>query len=318
MRTIDVCAAIDLGGTNTGVGLVDRKGQIYRQASIPTDAPAGAAKLFRRLAELINVWLTDSEPQFNLLGIGAGAPNGNYYNGKIEQPPNLGWDDVVVPDLVQRFFDVPVAITNDANAAALGEMNFGAAQEMKYFIEITLGTGLGSGLVVNGALIYGHDGHAGELGHTIAVPGGRQCNCGRRGCLETYASANGLVRTAIELLNEMSGPSPLREIPSEALTAAKISEFALNGDKIALRTYDFTAEILARALADAVAYLSPEAIIFFGGLVKAGALLFVPLRRYFEQDLLNVYRGKVKLLPSSLPEGKAAILGAAALIWNEL
>lgn len=318
MSLIDICVGIDLGGTNTVVGFVGREGQIYYQSSLPTEAANGAENLFNRLAELVTERLNESSTQFNLLGIGIGAPNGNYYNGKIEQPPNLGWDDVSVQDLLGRYFDVPIVITNDANAAALGEMKFGAAQGMKDFIEITLGTGLGSGLVVNGALVYGHDGHAGELGHTIVVPGGRLCNCGRRGCLETYVSANGLVRTTRELLAGMSGHSSLQNIPSEALTAAKISESALQGDNIALQAYDYTAEILARSMANAVAYLSPEAIIFFGGLVKAGDLLFAPLRRYFKRDLLEIYQGKVQLLPSALPEGKAAILGAAALIWNEL
>ncbi|MFN3694212.1 MAG: ROK family protein, partial [Ignavibacterium sp.] len=219
---------------------------------------------------------------------------------------------------LKKFSDVPVALTNDANAAALGEMYYGAAKGMKDFIVITLGTGLGSGIVVNGNLIYGHDGFAGEIGHTIYDPQGRQCGCGRKGCLETYASAPGIKRTVMELIAKTNLKSRLRTVSFENLDAKLITELALEGDMLALEAFDFTARVLGIKLADAVAHTSPEAIILFGGLSNAGDLLLVPTKKYLEENVFHVFRNKVKILKSELSEGKSAVLGAAALIWHEL
>jgi glucokinase len=255
---------------------------------------------------------------YEIVGIGIGAPNANYYKKTIEYPPNLNWGYVEVENYIRRYFLQPVALTNDANAAALGEMYYGVAKGMKDFIVITLGTGLGSGIVVNGNLVYGHDGFAGEIGHTVAVPDGRQCGCGKRGCLETYASAPGIKRTCFELLAKYNYSSNLRKIIFEDLDAKMITEAALQGDKIALEAFDYTAKLLGMKLADAVAHTSPEAIILFGGLANAGDLLLIPTKKYMEENLFHVFRNKVKILKSELNEGKSAVLGAAALIWHEI
>ncbi len=314
----EVYLGIDIGGTNTVFGLVDRQGKVFSKKIIATQADKGSSALFRRIFEELEHFLDDSGMSFQILGVGVGAPNGNYYNGTIENPPNLGWKNVDVVRSVQQFLNVPVRVTNDANAAALGEMRFGAAQNMKNFIEVTLGTGLGSGIVVDGNVLYGSDGTAGEMGHITAIPDGRKCNCGRRGCLETYCSAEGLRRTVIELQAEMNGTSSLRDISYNDLTAKQIFQFALQGDAIAQKAFDVTAHILGRALADVSALFSPEAIILFGGLTNAGEILFRPLNKYFELYLMKNFKGKVKLMVSGLKEGEAAILGAAALIWQEL
>jgi glucokinase len=230
----------------------------------------------------------------------------------------LSWKFVDVVALLHRWYSIPIALTNDANAAALGEMLFGAAKGMKDFIVITLGTGLGSGIVANGELIYGHDGFAGEIGHTIVDPNGRQCGCGRRGCLETYASASGIRRTVEELLKMPAPPSELREISLESITSKRIFEAAQRGDKLALEAFELTGRYLGLKLADSVAHTSPEAIILLGGLAAAGDFIFVPTKKYMEEFLLNIFKNKVRLLPSGLPQGNSAILGAAALMWKEL
>lgn len=318
MNKIHVVVGIDVGGTNTVFGFVDANGKIILEASIPTQAEQNAEQLFGRLFAQINKEFQKLENNFELQGIGIGAPNANYYTGSVEQPPNLNWGIVNVLDIVKKYSSLPSAITNDANAAAIGEMIFGAAKGMKDFIVITLGTGLGSGIVVNGELVYGADGFAGEVGHTIVDPNGRECGCGRKGCLETYASASGIRRTVYELLCNTTTPSKLRNISFDQLTAKDIADAASIGDKIALEAFDYTAKILGLKLADAVAHLSPEAIVLFGGLALAGDLIFVPTKRYMESYMLNIFRNKVKLIPSALPGGNAAVLGAAALIWNEL
>ena len=315
---IDVTLGIDIGGTNTVFGFVDRQGNCVAESSIPTNPYEAAESLFARLhLEIIELKkkITDN---YNFIGIGIGAPNANYYKGTVELPPNLNWGYVNVLEIVQKYFDLPSAITNDANAAAIGEMKFGAAKGMKDFIVITLGTGLGSGIVSNGELIYGAHGFAGEIGHTIFDPNGRQCGCGRKGCLETYASASGIRRTVYELLCDSNDESELRKISFADLTAKTISEAALKGDKIALHAFDYTGKILGIKLADAVAHTSPEAIILFGGLAASGKLIFEPTQKYMEEYMLNIFKNKVKLIPSALTNGNSAVLGASALIWNEI
>ncbi|MFA6596720.1 MAG: ROK family protein [Ignavibacteriaceae bacterium] len=318
MSKLSVALGIDIGGTNTVFGFVDKDGKCVAESSIPTNASESAEKLFERLFPKVDAVYETIANKYSLVGIGIGAPNANYYTGKVELPPNLNWQIVNVVEIVKKYYNIPSAITNDANAAALGEMKFGAAKGLKDFIVITLGTGLGSGIVANGELIYGHDGFAGEIGHVIVVENGRQCGCGRKGCLETYASATGIRRTVFDLLCNSNDSSQLRNIPFEDLTSKMIFEAAMLGDKIALAAFAFTGEILGKALANAVTYTSPEAIILFGGLASAGEILFAPTQKAMEDNMLNIFKNKVKLLPSALHNGNTAVLGAAALIWNEL
>ncbi len=313
-----VAIGIDVGGTNTVFGFVDEGGVCIYESSILTHADQDADQLFGRLFKKVDDDFKKYSSDYELIGIGIGAPNANYYKGTVELPPNLNWGIVNVLEIVKKYSPLPSAITNDANAAAIGEMIFGAAKGMKDFIVITLGTGLGSGIVVNGELVYGSDGFAGEIGHTIVDPNGRECGCGRKGCLETYASASGIRRTVYELIATTNIPSELRNLSYNQLTSKDIADAANNGDKLALAAFDFTAKILGLKLADSVAYLSPDAVILFGGLALAGDLIFVPAKRYMEEYMLNIFKNKVKLLPSALPGAHAAVLGASALIWNEL
>ena len=315
MIKTDVVLGIDIGGTNTAFAFIDKAGKCFHKASIKTNSNQSAEEFVRRLMNQANA-LIIKYPQFVLKGIGIGAPNGNIFTGCIENPPNLSWKRANIVDLFRKHINLPVKLTNDANAAALGELQFGAAREMQNFIEITLGTGLGSGIVVNGEVVYGSDGHAGEMGHVIVEPGGRLCTCGRKGCLETYASARGIVFTVQEWLSKKKEASSLRDIPSDQLTAKMIAEAAAEGDTIALDAFQYTADILGKALANAVAYFSQQAIIIFGGLAQAGSLLFDPLLESYERNVLNIYKGKVKIISSGLPAGDAAILGAGALIWH--
>ncbi|MCU7491796.1 MAG: ROK family protein [Bacteroidota bacterium] len=318
MAKVDVTLGIDIGGTNTVFGFVDKEGNCLIESSIPTCSNEKADKLFARLYPAVNETFAKISEKCNFIGIGIGAPNANYYKGTVEQPPNLNWGTVNVIEMVKKYYDIPSAITNDANAAAIGEMQFGAARGMKDFIVITLGTGLGSGIVVNGSLVYGHDGFAGEVGHTIYDPEGRHCGCGRQGCLETYASASGIRRTVYELICDTTIESELRGVSFNDLTAKMIYEAAAKGDKLALEAFEFTGKVLGIKLADAVAHTSPEAIILFGGLAASGDLIFEPTKRYMEKYMLNIFKNKVKLLPSALTKGNTAVLGASALIWNEL
>jgi glucokinase len=319
MAIIDVTLGVDIGGTNTKFGLVDREGKCIAEMSIPTEAQEPAENLIGRLHEKAEEMCRPLEGKYKLRGIGIGAPNANYYRGTVENPPNLNWKGVVdVSALVRKYYDLPVAVTNDANAAALGEMLYGAAKGMKDFIVITLGTGLGSGIVSRGELVYGADGFAGEIGHTIVDPQGRECGCGQRGHLETYASATGICRTVSELISVRRGESELRSIAPRDLTSRMIAGAADRGDEIAKEEFEITGRILGMKLADSVAHLSPEAIILFGGMAAAGALIFDPTKRSLEEHLLPIYRNKVKLLPSGLKEGDTAVLGASALIWNEI
>lgn len=270
--------------------------------------------LYDQLAPLIQkVTLEGGEVK----GIGVGVPNGNYFKGTIEFAPNLPWRGVVpLASLIEDAFTLPTVLTNDANAAAIGEMTYGAARGMKDFIMITLGTGLGSGIVVNGQLVYGHDGFAGELGHVIVFPEGRRCGCGRKGCLETYVSATGIVRTMHELLQSRHIPSLLRDMNPTAITSKTIRDAALKGDALAIEAFEFTGKILGQQLANFVAFSSPEAIILFGGLTRAGDLIFRPTIHAMEENLLQIYKNKIKVLPSELKESDAAILGASALVWE--
>jgi glucokinase len=314
----DVAIGIDIGGTNTAIGVVNREGICLADTSITTGAYEDVKDFVRALHERIQVLLQKLGMQNELKGIGIGAPNGNYYNGTIEFAPNLRWRGVIrMVDLVKQHYDTLVVLTNDANAAAIGEMMYGGAKGMRDFIVITLGTGLGSGIVVNGELVYGHDGFAGEIGHTIVDPNGRQCGCGRRGCLETYASASGIKRTVFELLADSNTSTELRAVNFNDLTAAMLTEAATRGDKLALEAFERTGKILGLKLADAVAHTSPEAIFLFGGLAHAGEFIFEPTQRHMEANMLNIYKNKVKLLPSGL-KNNVAVLGASALVWKEL
>jgi glucokinase len=317
MTNTDLVLGIDVGGTNTAMGYVDRSGRCLAETSIPTRSEQSQETYFQRVFEAARALLETVPGEHRLVGIGFGAPNGNFYTSAIENPPNLKWDLVDVRGQMAAHWSVPVAVTNDANAAALGELMFGAGKGMRDFLVITLGTGLGSGFVANGDLLYGYTGFAGELGHTIVQRGGRRCGCGLLGCLETYASATGIQRTARELLASRPGPSPLRDLPEERITSKAIFEAAKKGDPIALEAFQFTGTILGRQLAVSVAHTGPEAIFLFGGLALAGELIFEPTRKAMEEDLCTAFRGRVKLLPSGIPLGQAAILGAAALSWNE-
>jgi glucokinase len=319
MDPFDCVAGIDIGGTKTAIGLVDREGRCLAETTIPTEGHEEPANLVGRVSGKIEELFLPLAKNAVLRGIGIGAPNANYYHGTVEYPPNLDWPGVTpIVGMFRERHPVPAVITNDANAAAIGEMLFGAGKGYRDFIVITLGTGLGSGLVVNGELVYGHDGFAGELGHVIVDPNGRECGCGRRGCLETYASATGICRTVFELLCRRRSESELRGVAYKDLTSRMVSEAALRGDSLALEAFEETGRILGMKLADSVVHTSPAAIILYGGLAAAGKLIFEPTQRHMEANMLGIFRNKVRLLPSGLPEGSAAVLGAAALIWNEL
>jgi glucokinase len=311
-----VVLGIDIGGTFTKFGYVDREGKCLISASMPTDAHQPAGQFFNRLRKESKRLFSSLPKECELIGIGIGAPNANFYKATIEHPPNLSWEFVDVRAELGKHFSIPLAITNDANAAALGEMLFGAAKGMKDFIVITLGTGLGSGIVANGELIYGADGFAGEIGHTIVDPNGRRCGCGRCGCLEAYCSATGLCRTVQELICDTTEPSELRKVSYADLSAEMVSEYALRGDRLAQQAFQSCGHILGMKLADSVAHLSPEAIVLSGGVAAAGALIFEPTKRSLEEHLFPIFRNKVKLIPSKLIESNAAVLGASALMWN--
>ncbi|MBL7765433.1 MAG: ROK family protein [Chitinophagaceae bacterium] len=302
---------IDIGGTNTAFGVVNEEGVILEQGEMPTKGYAQPEDYVTALYQ--SVQLTISQDYLSQVkGIGVGAPSANYYQGTIEHAPNMEWRGIIpIGRLIEEQFKLPVKVTNDANAAAMGEMMYGAARGMKDFIMVTLGTGVGSGFIANGNLIYGHDGFAGELGHVNAVRNGRACGCGRKGCLEAYTSATGVVKTAIEMLASDT-QSLLHQ--HQSLDSKLIFDAALAGDTLAKDVFEYTGQILGQTLADAVAITSPEAIILFGGLAKAGELIFEPTRRAMEENLLNLYQGKIKLLASELKESDAAITGAAALI----
>lgn len=319
MGSQQLALGIDIGGTNTVFGIVDHRGDILYRGAISTKKHALINDYINELYEAIAPAIKDAGGIDKIKGIGVGAPNGNYYNGTIEYAPNLRWEGIIpLADLMAKKFGVPAALTNDANAAAVGEMMYGAARGMKDFIVITLGTGVGSGIVANGQLIYGHDGFAGELGHTIAIPGGRKhYSTGAHGSLEAYASATGVRFTALEMLEKYAGQaSLLREYEQDKIDSRVVYDCAMQGDAIANEVYRFTGEILGMSLANFVMFSSPEAIILFGGLCKAGDLLLTPTREHMEANLLPIYKNKVKLIFSELKESDAAILGASALVWE--
>jgi glucokinase len=308
MSRSNVVAGVDIGGTNTVFALVDSAGRILETGSAPTNSASTAEEYVKSVCGKIRSLLNS----YDLKAVGIGAPNGNYFNGTIEFAPNLPWKGVIrLADLFREQLHVPAFVTNDANAAAIGELYFGAAKDIKDFIFITLGTGLGSGIVVGGNLVYGHDGFAGEVGHTIVFPNGRPCGCGRNGCLEQYCSATGIVKTYLELI----GNQPASET---TITSKTIFDRAMNGEKAALDAFEFTGEVLGLVLANSVAYTSPKAIFLFGGLTNAGELIFAPTQESFEKNVLTIYKNKVSILPSGLPEHDAPLLGAASLAWNEL
>lgn len=313
----DISIGIDIGGTNTVFGFIDSEGKSFGEGSILTQSQEYFEDYLNDLFFAIDQSLKNSEEELNIIGVGIGAPNGNYRTGSIENAANLRWKgNLDLVKLVGERLRVPVKVTNDANAAALGERIFGGAKDMSDYMVITLGTGLGSGIVVNGDLLYGHDGFAGEVGHIIVRPGGRECGCGRRGCLETYVSATGVKRTAYKMLAKHLGDSSLRDIPFNELTAKMVADAANRQDLLAMEIFAYTGKMLGEALANVASVTSPKAIFFFGGLAKAGDLLFDPVREAMEKNILFLYKDKISLLASELGDD-AAILGASSLIWND-
>ncbi len=309
---------VDMGGTNTVFGIVDGRGQIVARSSIRTQQYSAIDDYMEALYDAM-MPIVDTAGGMELIrGIGAGAPNANYYTGNIEQASNLPWKEVVpFTKLLTEKFGIPARVTNDANAAAMGEMTYGVARGMKNFIMITLGTGIGSGIVVDGKVVYGYDGYAGELGHTTIVrEGGRLCGCGKRGCLEAYASCTGVARTAREWLQTTDRDSLLRQMDTYSITSKTVYDAALNGDVLAKDIFEYTGRILGEKFADFIAFSAPEAIILFGGLTKAGDFIFEPIRKYMDLNVLPRWRGCVKLLFSGLKESDVAVLGASALAWN--
>lgn len=311
---------LDLGGTNSVFGIVDSRGDIKATTSIKTQGYKNVDDYVHASVEALQLIIDQVGGIDNIKGMGIGAPNGNFYNGTIEFAPNLSWGHNGIVPLAKLFSDklsIPVALTNDANAAAIGEMTYGVARGMKNFIVITLGTGVGSGIVVNGQLVYGSDGFAGELGHVVVRrENGRSCGCGRFGCLEAYCSATGVARTARELLETTEEPSLLREMIPEDITSLDVSIAAGKGDKLSQHVYQMTGEMLGEACANFAAFSSPEAFIFFGGLTKAGDLLMKPLKESYDKHVLKIFKDKAKFLISGLDGSSAAVLGASAIGWE--
>lgn len=308
---------IDIGGTNTVFGIVDARGNVIASSSIKTGKHAEFNDYLEELYTEATHLIEANDAVDKIQGIGIGAPNANYYTGEINNAANLPWKDVKLAQLVSEKFGIPVAVTNDANAAALGEMTYGAARGLKDFIMITLGTGVGSGIVINGQVVYGHDGLAGELGHMIIKRNnGRLCGCGRTGCLEAYCSATGVARSAREFLEIRTEPSLLRNIPVEEITSKDVYDAASKGDQIAKDIFNYTGTLLGEAMADMAVFSSPEAFILFGGLSKSGELLLRPLREALDRNMISMFKGKAKIILSELKEADAAVLGASALGWE--
>ncbi|MBP5689504.1 MAG: ROK family protein [Bacteroidales bacterium] len=317
----DLVIGIDVGGQTTKCGIVDARGTVLAQTVIRSDETTDAEVFIASLAEALNHIIAEAGVEGRIRGIGVGAPNGNYYTGTIEFAPNLKWTlagSKIIPFakmLSAQMNGIPVSLTNDANAAAVGEMTYGAARGMKNFIMITLGTGVGSGIIINGEVVYGHDGFAGELGHTCAVRhNGRACGCGKSGCLEAYCSAIGVARTAREWLEMTDEPSELRSL--DKITSKDVYEAAKDGDKLALKIFEYTGRILGEKLADFIEFSAPEAIVLFGGLARSKEFLTEPILTAMNANVLPLWRDKVKLVYSSLKESDAAILGASALAWE--
>jgi glucokinase len=310
---------IDIGGTNTKFGIVDKKGRILHQERMLTNEPEGVQEFIAELHEKLEPMISQAGGIREFAGVGIGAPNANYYTGNIEYAANLKWRGIIpFAKMASEKIGLPVKMTNDANAAAMGEMMYGCARGMKHFITITLGTGVGSGIVIDGKIVLGHDGFAGELGHTVIRPGGRlHKGTGIRGVLESYASATGVRETALELLAENPEvESLLRDYSINDLTSQSVYECAIKGDKIANDIFEFTGHILGEALANFVMFSSPEAIVLFGGMTKAGDLIMNPTKKAMEANLIQIFKNKVKIMFSELKEADAAILGASALVWE--
>ena len=309
---------IDIGGQTTKLGVVNIQGTVLAQTVIRTDTYSEVGPYIAELADAINRIIKEADAEGKIRGIGVGAPNGNYYKGTIENAVNIAWGRSTIEFaklLSEAMNGIPVALTNDANAAAVGEMTYGAAHGMKNFIMITLGTGVGSGIVINGDVVYGHDGFAGELGHVTAVRNnGRACNCGKTGCLEAYASAIGVARTAREWLELTDEPSLLRNLDS--IASKDVYEAAKEGDKLALKIFEFTGKMLGRSFADFIAFSAPEAIVLFGGLARAKEFLLAPMEEAMNENVVSIWKNKVKIVFSQLKESDAAILGASALGWE--
>ena len=315
---IEVVLSIDIGGSLTKVGIVTREGTILDKVLFKTKAQEPFSSYIKKLELEVESLRSKVNSEIKICSIGVGAPNANPHNGLIENPPNLNWGQATpIQRILNQTFKLPVALANDANAAALGEMLFGAAKGMKNFVVLTLGTGLGSGIVVDGQLLIGEHGAAGEIGHVNVDPKGRMCNCGLQGCLETYASVTGIKRTVFELIATMREDSPLRSLSFEKMTGTEISDAALNGDPIALAAFEKTGKILGSKIADTIAHVDPEAIILSGGLSKAGNILLNPVKTHMEHCLFHAYKGKVKILLSTSTSSDA-VLGPAALAWLEL
>ncbi|TAJ14044.1 ROK family protein [Marinilabiliaceae bacterium JC017] len=316
----EVAIGIDIGGTNTVIGVVDREGNLLAEGHTPTLTNTDIKNYLEVLTAKINETVFEIKEEIEVKGIGVGAPSSNYYTGEIVGASNLGWGDVVpFVQLLREYYDYPaIILTNDANSAAVGELMYGGAKGMKNMIMLTLGTGVGSGIIVNGELVLGHDGFAGELGHVIMDTNGRECGCGRKGCLETYASATGICRTVSELIATSKIPSELRKVPSGNFTSKMIFDAAEKGDKLALEAFEITGKMLGEAIANFVAFSSPEAVFLFGGLALAGDYIFKPTKKYMEENMCFLYSNKVKLLPSKLDGAKIAVLGASAVVWKEL
>jgi glucokinase len=315
----EITVGIDIGGTNTKFGIVDREGNVLVQSSIPTQQFDEFNDYLNRIVKELHTALMKLGDNYKLIGIGVGSANGNYYKGTIEHATNLKWKGIIpLAEMLKNEFDVPALVTNDANAAAVGEMVYGSAKGLRDFIVITLGTGLGSGFVSNGQLVNGKHGIAGEIGHTTVNYAGRYCNCGKRGCLETYVSATGIKRTVYKLLADHLEPSELRGISFDNLSTKMITEAAMRGDVVAREAFEYTGRILGMKLAETVVHTDPEAIFLFGGLSLAGDLIFKPTIKHMEANLMPVFRGKVKVLPSGLQNQAAPILGASSLVWNYL
>jgi glucokinase len=308
---------IDIGGTYTKIGLVDEEGTVLQEGKMPTSKYPDSKVFVKALAEELNKMVAANKEDIKILGIGIGAPNANNLTGYIENAPNLPWKGKIpIVQQMKEVIDVPIIVTNDANAAAIGEMHFGKAKGMKDFVIITLGTGLGSGFVSNGFLIYGNDGFAGELGHTRVKIDGRRCKCGKNGCFETYVSATGIKRTIFEMLSFYPQESELRNVSYNELSSSMIAKAAEEGDFIAQKAFKYTGRILGEKLADVIALFSPEAIFLFGGLVNAGDLILTPTKEHMDKNLLPVFANKTKLEISGLMDKNAAVMGASALIWD--
>lgn len=316
---MDVTVGIDIGGTNSSVGLVDKDGNVLKTQRISTTLYQEVEEFIGALDHLITDILKHGSEEYVLKGIGVGAPNANYHRGTIENAPNLPWKGIIpFKDIFQSYRNVPFALTNDANAAAIGEKMFGIAKNFENFVILTLGTGLGSGIILNGELLYGHTGFAGEMGHLIMVPGGRECGCGQQGCLETYVSATGICRTAVELLAKRKADSPLRKFKIEELSSKHVSDAAEQGDSIALEAFDKTAEMLALAIVNTMVFASLEAVVLFGGFARSGDLLMEPLKKWVDKYVLVFFRDTFEIIFSTVTEDHAAILGASALAWKEV